>query len=48
MEYLKVMLVDDEDLVIEDIQALIDWENFFFSIVSRASDNVDRRLSGVT
>ena len=36
MEYLKVMLVDDEDLVIEDIQALIDWEAHGFRVVGFA------------
>lgn len=36
MEYLKVMLVDDEDLVIEDIQSLIDWEAHGFRIVGFA------------
>lgn len=36
MEYLKVMLVDDEDLVIEDIQTLIDWEAHGFRIIGYA------------
>ena len=36
MEYLKVMLVDDEDLVIEDIQSLIDWEAHGFRVVGFA------------
>jgi len=36
---LKVMLVDDEDLVIQDMITLIDWESHGYTVVACANDS---------
>lgn len=38
METIKVMIVDDEDLAVEDLADLLDWNSLGFSIVATASN----------
>jgi len=38
MDLLKVLLVDDDFLVIQDLQTLVDWGNLGFTIIATASN----------
>jgi two-component system, response regulator YesN len=38
MDLIKVMIVDDENLAVEDLTGLLDWNALGFSVVATASN----------